>query len=56
LLYDPQTSGGLLISVAAGDAPELLAALQGAGIPAAEIGRVAGPFTANSGGAAIVLR
>lgn len=56
LLYDPQTSGGLLISVAAEDAPGLLVALQGAGLPAAGIGRVAGPFTADSGGPAIVLR
>jgi selenide,water dikinase len=40
LLYDPQTSGGLLISVAAEIAEDLLAALRGAGLPAAAIGRV----------------
>ncbi len=40
LLYDPQTSGGLLISVAAADAPALETALREAGIPAATIGRV----------------
>jgi selenide, water dikinase len=40
LLYDPQTSGGLLISVAAEMAEDLLAALRGAALPAAAIGRV----------------
>lgn len=40
LLFDPQTAGGLLISVAAADAPKLLAALQAAGVPATEIGEV----------------
>ena len=33
LLYDPQTAGGLLISVAAEDAPALLRDLQGAAFP-----------------------
>jgi selenide,water dikinase len=56
LLYDPQTSGGLLISVASQDASELLASLQNAGLPAAVIGRVPGPFTADAGEAAIILR
>jgi selenide,water dikinase len=56
LLYDPQTSGGLLISVAFEDAPDLLASLQGAGLPAAIIGRVSGPFAASAGKPAIVLR
>ena len=40
LLYDPQTSGGLLISVEAADAPALEQELQEAAIPAAIIGRV----------------
>jgi len=40
LLYDPQTSGGLLISVEAEDAPALEKALHDAGVPAAIIGRV----------------
>ncbi len=56
LLYDPQTSGGLLISVAPESAPELLASLQGAGVPAAIIGRVSGSFVAGAGGPAIFLR
>jgi selenide,water dikinase len=56
LLYDPQTSGGLLVSVASEDAAELLGSLQNAGLPAAMIGRVSGPFTAGAGGPAIVLR
>ena len=41
VLFDPQTSGGLLISVKADQAMELVAALQNAGIgDAAEIGEV----------------
>jgi selenide,water dikinase len=40
LLYDPQTAGGLLISVAAVDAGPLAAALQAAGIDVAEIGEI----------------
>ena len=40
LLYDPQTAGGLLISVSAEDAAELNRALQAAGVPAVEIGEV----------------
>ncbi|MGA9417033.1 MAG: AIR synthase-related protein, partial [Terriglobales bacterium] len=40
LLYDPQTAGGLLISVSAEDANALTHALQAAGIPAVEIGEV----------------
>jgi selenide, water dikinase len=39
-LFDPQTAGGLLISVAAGDSPLLARALQTAGVPAVEIGEV----------------
>lgn len=40
LLYDPQTSGGLLIAVAPDDAPPLLQALTNAGERAALIGEV----------------
>jgi selenide,water dikinase len=40
ILFDPQTAGGLLISVASEDATELLHALNEAGVPAVEIGEV----------------
>ncbi|MFI5113964.1 MAG: selenide, water dikinase SelD, partial [Terriglobales bacterium] len=40
LLFDPQTAGGLLISVAAGDSELLARALHAAGVPASEIGEV----------------
>jgi selenide,water dikinase len=40
LLFDPQTSGGLLLSVAAHDASRLLEALRALAIPAQEIGKV----------------
>ena len=40
LLYDPQTAGGLLISVAAGDCDRLVADLRAAGLNAAAIGEV----------------
>jgi selenide,water dikinase len=56
LLYDPQTSGGLLISVASEDAAELLAEMQEASLPAATIGFVSDPLTAGSGMPAIILR
>jgi selenide,water dikinase len=56
LLYDPQTSGGLLISVGSESAPALLASLQGAGLPAAIIWRVSGPFAAGAGQPAILLQ
>ncbi|HTB97046.1 MAG TPA: selenide, water dikinase SelD [Terracidiphilus sp.] len=39
LMYDPQTSGGLLISVSAESADALLKELRGAGLPAERIGR-----------------
>ena len=43
LLYDPQTSGGLLIAVRAAKTPALLAALRRTGVPvAAVVGRVLG--------------
>jgi selenide,water dikinase len=56
LLYDPQTSGGLLISVGTENAAELLTRLTVAGLPAAIIGRVSGPFVAGAGRPAIILR
>jgi selenide,water dikinase len=40
ILFDPQTAGGLLISVAADDSAALTRALHAAGVPAVEIGRV----------------
>ena len=40
LLFDPQTAGGLLISVADSDAGKLTRALLAAGVPAVEIGFV----------------
>ena len=40
LLFDPQTAGGLLISVSAEDAGALTRALQDAGVSAVEIGEV----------------
>ena len=40
LLFDPQTSGGLLLSVAPEDAPKLLSALRERNVPAREIGEV----------------
>ncbi len=39
LVCDPQTSGGLLVAVSAGEAPELLSALRADGITAAAIAR-----------------
>jgi selenide, water dikinase len=40
ILFDPQTAGGLLVSVAAEDAAALLEALQAAGVSAVELGEV----------------
>ena len=40
MLYDPQTAGGLLLSVASADSGRLVNALQIAGVPAVEIGEV----------------
>jgi selenide,water dikinase len=38
VLYDPQTAGGLLLSVASADSELLITALQNAGVPAVRIG------------------
>jgi selenide,water dikinase len=43
ILFDPQTAGGLLLSVARADAAALLAALTDSGVPAVEIGEVLPP-------------
>ena len=40
ILFDPQTAGGLLISVVTEDSAELSRALNAAGVPAVEIGEV----------------
>jgi selenide, water dikinase len=42
LLFDPQTAGGLLLSVEPADAPRLLEALRQAGIASVEIGQAIG--------------
>jgi selenide,water dikinase len=40
ILFDPQTAGGLLLSVAREDTAPMLEGLKAAGVPAAEIGQV----------------
>ena len=40
VLFDPQTSGGLLLAVAPAQAKEMLAELQAAGMPAEIVGEV----------------
>ncbi len=55
LLYDPQTAGGLLISVAPENADALLNSLLGVGLNAAGIGSVLGPYTVGEGAPAILL-
>jgi selenide,water dikinase len=40
ILFDPQTAGGLLLSVARADTDSLVTALNNAGVPAVEIGEV----------------
>ena len=40
LLYDPQTSGGLLLSLPGDQAVKLLAELKDVGIPASNIGEI----------------
>jgi selenide,water dikinase len=56
LLYDPQTAGGLLISVAADSADLLLTSLRDASLNAAVIGSVLGPYVPGKGTPAILLR
>jgi selenide,water dikinase len=56
LLYDPQTAGGLLISVAPDHADAILGSLRRAGLHAAKIGSVRGAHTAGQGVPAILLR
>lgn len=56
LLYDPQTAGGLLISIARESASSLLDSLREGGIPAAIVGQVSGARSEADGGPAIVLR
>jgi len=56
LLYDPQTAGGLLISVAADYGAALLDALCQKGLPAAKIGGVLAARSDADGGPAIILR
>lgn len=43
VLFDPQTSGGLLIALPEAEAPALLAALKAAGLSAGIVGRVRAP-------------
>jgi selenide, water dikinase len=43
ILFDPQTAGGLLLSVARSDAAALLTSLTSAGVSAVEIGEVLPP-------------
>ena len=43
LLFDPQTAGGLFIAVGPDHAPDLLRALENAGVPARDIGEVLPP-------------
>jgi selenide,water dikinase len=50
LLYDPQTSGGLLVAVAAETAAAALQALAAAGVTAHQVGRVADPSSTSPGG------
>jgi selenide,water dikinase len=56
LLYDPQTAGGLLLSVANDCSSTLLQSLRQAGVAATMIGSVLGPYTTGAGGPAILLR
>jgi selenide, water dikinase len=56
LLYDPQTAGGLLISVAPDNADAILGSLRREGLNAARIGSVRDPYTVGQGLPAILLR
>jgi selenide,water dikinase len=55
LMYDPQTSGGLLISVSAEEADGVLRAIREAGVAGVRIGRVL-ERTNEHGTPAIVLK
>jgi selenide, water dikinase len=55
LMYDPQTSGGLLISISAEQSVELIESLGEAGVDAVQIGRVLEP-SSERGNTAIVLK
>ena len=56
LLYDPQTAGGLLVSVSADFGDALLGSLRNAGLCAARIGSVVGTYVPGAGAPAILLR
>jgi selenide,water dikinase len=57
LMYDPQTSGGLLVAVEPGSMAAAIAALRGAGVPAHEVGVVVPENPAPAGRmVAVVLR
>jgi selenide,water dikinase len=56
LLYDPQTAGGLLVSISTDGADALLDSLRKAGLRAARIGSVVGPYVPGQGTPAILLR
>jgi selenide, water dikinase len=56
LLYDPQTAGGLLVSVSADGGEALLTSLRNAGISGTRIGSVIGPYVPGKGAPAILLR
>jgi len=55
LMYDPQTSGGLLISVSGEEAAQLLSSLRDAEVNAVQIGRVI-ELSQERGNAAVILR
>jgi selenide, water dikinase len=56
LLYDPQTAGGLLISIAPENADAILSSLHSTGLNAAKIGFVRGSYEVGQGVPAILLR
>jgi selenide,water dikinase len=56
LLYDPQTAGGLLVSISSDDADALLNSLRNAGLPAVRIGSVVDAYVPGAGAPAILLR
>jgi selenide,water dikinase len=54
-MYDPQTSGGLLLAVARDREPEVMAALAAAAVPAHPVGEVL-PAGENGPNLAVLLR